>query len=261
MTGTKTLAMDMFTNPRFCEGILGIAQAHGPLGFWIQNLAPGMNPDATWRALMVVGALKDNRFETAVRELLVSPDSRVRAWACFALGQMRAEAALKQICALNSDTSLRVRVHASQAVQAMVGPEEAARHFPVRIPTSRRLVLISEDSRRFQTTLSELCSRMGFHVKTASSERETMALASALRPQAIITDNQKGKDNLSGLNMTWDLCRQADLHETIIFMLTADFVEPPFLWNGGDCFASKLLGLENLAHAIIEYFGRESQTH
>jgi hypothetical protein len=79
--------MDVFANPKFGKSILGIAQAYGDFGFWTENLAPRMNPDATWRALLVVGALKDSNFAKVVRRLLVSPDSRVHAWACFALGQ------------------------------------------------------------------------------------------------------------------------------------------------------------------------------
>jgi len=174
---------------------------------------------------------------------------------------MQAEAALEQICTMNADPSPRVRFHAWQAVQAIIGSEESARHF-LRIPTAKNLILISEDSDQWQTSLSSFCSKMGFQVRAASSEQETMALASVLKPQAIITDNQKGKDNLSGLNMTWDLCRRPELRETIIFMWTADFVEPQFLWNGGDCFLSKVIAeLRDLANVVMEYFGPKSQIH
>jgi len=246
--------MDIFANPRFGNAILSISQAYGNLGFWIENLAPGMNPDATWRALLIVGALKDTRFAAEARRLLVSPDSRVRAWACFALGQMKDEDALEQIYAMNADPSNRVRIHAWQAVQATVGPEESNRHFPIRIPTYESLILISDDSEKMQITLSTLYRKMGFQIRVASTEQETVNLALAVRPQAIITDNQKGKDNLSGLSMTWDLCRRPELRESIIFMLTADFVEPIFLWSGGDCFLSKYNAtLDDLANVVMEY--------
>jgi len=246
--------MDIFTNPTFGKAILGIAQAYGDPGFWIENLAPHMNPDATWRALLVVGALKDSRFADRARRLLVSPDSRVRAWACFALGQIKDESALNQIYAMNADPSHRVRVHAWQAVQAIVGPEESARHFPIHIPTWESLILISEDSENIRATLSNLYRKMKFQIRVASSEQETLDLALKLKPQAIITDNQKRTDNLSGLNMTWDLCRKPELRETIIFMLTGDFVEPIFLWSGGDCFLSKQKStLDNLAEVVLEY--------
>lgn len=64
-------------------------------------------------------------------------------------------------------------------------------------------------------------------------------LGDKIKPQVIITDNQERRDNFSGLNMTWDLCRNLDLRETILIMLTADEVEPMFLWQGGDFFLNK----------------------
>ena len=246
--------MDIFARPRFAKSILGIAQAYGDLGFWLENLEPGMNPDATWRALLLIGALKDPRFAKPARRLLVSPDSRVRAWACFALGQMENEDALEQIRAMNADPSNRVRIHAWQAIQAIVGPEEAIRHFPIRIPPQESLILISEDSKKMQATLSNLYGHLGFQTRAVSTEQATIRLAHRLRPQAIITDNQKGKDNLSGLNMTWALCRSTELRESVIFMLSADFIEPIFLWNGGDCFLSKFNAtVEDLVRVAIEY--------
>ena len=125
---------------------------------------------------------------------------------------------------------------------------------PIRVPNWESLILISEDSEKMQAKLSELYGNMRFQVKIASSEQETVDLALKLKPQAIITDNQKGKDNLSGLNMTWDLCRKPELRETVIFMLTADFNEPIFLWSGGDCFLSKQKStLNDLAEVVLEY--------
>ena len=250
--------MNNFANPTFGKAVLGIAQAYGNPVFWLENLAPHMNPDATWRALMVAGALKDSGLADTVRRFLVSPDSRVRAWACFALGQMKEEGALNQIYAMNADPSNRVRIHAWQAVQAIVGPEESARQFPIHVPNWENLILISDDSEKMQAILSDLCRKMRFQVKVASSEQETIDLALKLKPQAIITDNQKRSenrvDNLSGLNMTWDLCRKPELRETVIFMLTADFIEPIFLWNGGDYFLSKHgATLDELAHVVLEY--------
>jgi len=246
--------MDIFANPAFDKAILGIAQAYGGLGFWVPNLAPKNNPNATWRALLVIGALKDSRFADKARRLLVSSDSRVRAWACFALGQMKDESSLEQIYAMNADSSNHVRVHAWQAVQAIVGPEESTRHFPIRIPNWENLILISDDSKKIQDTLSDVYRGMKFQVRVASSEQETIELALKLKPQAILTDNQKGVDNLSGLNMIWDLCRRSELRETIIIMLTADFLEPIFLWSGGDCYLQKgRATLNDLAGVVLEY--------
>jgi len=73
-----------------------------------------------------------------------------------------------------------------------------------------------------------------------------------LKPLAIVTDNQKGRDNLSGLNMTWDICRIPELRETVLFMLSADYVEVAFLWGGGDCFIHKG-DLVNPGKPVVDY--------
>lgn len=141
---------------------------------------------------------------------------------------------------MNADPSNRVRIHARQAIHTLVGPEESSRHFPIPVPHGESLILVSEDSKTMRSKLSGFFRRAGFHVIDASTEAHTLLAARNLRPGAIITDNQKGRDNLSGLHLTWDLCRIPELRETIIFMLTADLVEAIFLWNGGDYFLSKL---------------------
>lgn len=246
--------MDGFANPKFRHFIPGIAQAYGDLGFWIQNLAPGTNPEATWRALLVVGSLKIEGFNVPMRGLLSQEDSRVRAWACFALGQLKDEAALDQIHAMNADPSNRVRFHAWQAVQAIVGSEETSYCLPRCIPSNGNPILISEDSKKMQSVLTSLFANLGFRVEVASTEKETIDKALRLKPQAVITDNQKGKDNLSGLNLTWELSRKAELRETVLFMLTADFIEPIFLWSGGDYFLSKTnCGLKDIGETVTSY--------
>ncbi|MFZ0533804.1 MAG: hypothetical protein WAM09_11540, partial [Anaerolineales bacterium] len=90
--------------------------------------------------------------------------------------------------------------------------------------------------------------KLGFITHTAATEKETIDLALKNKPQVIVTDNQKVSvinnlkwvDNISGLNMTWDICRLPELRETIIIMLTADEIEPIFLWQGGDFYLSKM---------------------
>ncbi len=54
--------------------------------------------------------------------------------------------------------------------------------------------------------------------------------------------------------MTWDICRHPELRETVLFMLTADFVEGVFLWNGGDYFLSKFrFSVTELVQVANEY--------
>ena len=105
-----------------------------------------------------------------------------------------------------------------------------------------------------QYALTSLFRKLGFSVETASTEEETLDKALRLKPQELITDNQKGKDNLSGLNMTWEVSRKAELRETVVFKLTADFIEPIFLCSGGDYFLSKTnCGLKEIGEAVTSY--------
>lgn len=246
--------MDTFVSPKFAPSVIGIAQAYGPLTFWLEQLNPEANPDGTWRALMLMGCLQKAEFAYRYRLFLAHRDSRVRAWACFALGQVKDEQSVELIHRLNADPSTRVRIHAWQAIQTMVGAEHSQRLFPIRNPPANTLVLISEDNKQAQAILAGMFSAAGYRVEAVSSELETMQAALSLKPQAIVTDNQKYTDDFSGLNMTWDMIRRPELRETVLFMLTADYVEPIFLWSGGDFFLHKSgTALDKLADAANEY--------
>ena len=246
--------MDTFSNPKFVDGVIGIAKAYGGIDFWTQNLRLDSNPDATWRSLLVIGCLKLTKFNINVRTLLNHDDSRVRAWACFALGQCQVEEAADDIFALNADPSNRVRIHAWQAIKAIIGPEQTTRPFDIRHSPQQRTILISEDSPQQKEVLSSILSTMGFQTIFSTTRDETMKMALKYRPDALITDNQKFYDNLSGLNMTWDICGIPDLREMTIFMITADWIEPVFLWYGGDLFLHKLSsGLKKIYAEIHEY--------
>jgi len=246
--------MDIWRDPAFDKSILGIAQAYGPYEFWTQNLQPGMNPDATWRGLLVVAALKDRQFAPNARNLLGNDDSRVRAWACFALAHLKDEAALEQILALREDPSCRVRFHARRAAQVISGKP---------VPPGRplwgharmgELILISDDAPETRARIERTLKGKPYRFTDVATEQETLAVALRFKPLAIVTDNQKGRDNLSGLNMAWDLCRHPELRETVLFMVTADLVEVAFLWNGGDWFIRKL-AREDAGTRIAEYLG------
>jgi CheY-like chemotaxis protein len=248
--------MDIWKDPAFDKSILGIAQAYGPYEFWTQNLQPGMNPEAAWRGLLVVAALKDRKFAPNARNLLGSADSRVRAWACFALAHLKDETALEQILVLREDPAPRVRFHARRAAQHISGkpvppgrPLYGHGHMGVH---AGPLILVSDDDPEAGKRMLGIFGAKGYRVTQTFTESETLANALRLKPQAIITDNQKGGDNLSGLNMTWDLCRNPQLRETVVFMHTADLVEIAFLWNGGDWFIRKL-AREDLGKQVAEY--------
>ena len=256
MTQDCSPGFDAFRNPKFCNEILGIADAHGGPKFWIENLRPDMNPDATWRALMVIGCMENTNNADDARRLLNHSDSRVRAWACFALGRLHDESSVEKIYALCSDPSNRVRVHARQTLQKLVGFEKANWHIFARNHTQEQecRILISEDSLFSLRFLPGILRNEKHHVDTAETASLTLKKALASRPKIIITDNQKGLDNLSGLNMTWDICRTPELRETIIIMRTADFVEPMFLWSGGDYFLLKDIGdPEQILLPVHEY--------
>jgi CheY-like chemotaxis protein len=252
---------------RLDKAILGIAQAFGPYDFWLENLNLRANPDTTWRALMIVSALRDVAFVEQAIFLLNSPDSRVRAWSCNYLAIMNQARASEKLFALAKDPSPRVRFQAQKAFVTMHGGENIfsgnRQVMHVQFP-----VLISEDNPQGREHLALLLEKQGFTTYTSETSKETINLALKVNPSVIITDNQKilfindpkfGKqpryiDNISGLNMTWDICRRPELRETLLFMLTADEVEPIFLWQGGDIFLSKMrLGAEMLG-GIIQAF-------
>jgi CheY-like chemotaxis protein len=252
---------------RLDKAILGIAQAYGPYDFWLENINPLANPDTTWRAFMVVSALKDVGFVDKAMFLLNSRDSRVRAWSCNYLAAVNHTEASEKIFSLCDDPSPRVRFHARKAFISMHGGENlftGNRQFiHAEFP-----VLISEDNPKGRENLAMILRKQGFTTYTADTARETLELALKVKPQVIVTDNQKITqvkdpkfnrmaryvDNISGLNMTWDICRFRELRETLLFMLTADELEPIFLWNGGDVFLSKFrLGAEMLG-GIIKTF-------
>ena len=243
-------------NPQFDKAILGIAQAYGPYRFWLENLFPGANPDATWRGLMVVSALKDKAFTELASVLLKSPDSRVRAWSCYYFGSIMYQDSSDKVFALTNDPSPRVRQHARHAISILQPGSTSGMDRGRRLVHDQFQVLISEDSPKSRQQITQVLRRIGFSTHSAPTESKTLALAKKLKPQVIITDNQKGKDNLSGLNMTWDLCRTSELRETILIMLTADEVEPIFLWQGGDYFLNKLrYGGAQLGPALEMYMG------
>jgi CheY-like chemotaxis protein len=207
--------------------------------FWYEVLTTDSHPDNLWRALLCIGCYQVTGPERIIRSKLQHPDSRVRAWSCFALCQLGDEVAADQISRLASDPSPRVRYHASQAIGSIVSPRESKKLFPYRGHPKDCLILVSDDSHAVQTQVSQIIEPLGYPLVFAADMCETLEKAEALKPMAILTDNQKYKDNTNGLRMTTILSSRRETREITIFMLTADWIEGPFLWHGGDLFIHK----------------------
>jgi len=250
--------MNAFIKPQFVRGILGIAEAYGTYDFWLQQLRPGENPEGTWKALLLLGCLKDPRYSKFIDNQLDSNNSRVRAWSCFALGQLKNDIWLESIRGKLDDPSCRVRFHSRQAINSINGEEFNIRHFPSNSAQKDKTIIISTDSKFDQNFFSILFNKRGFNVEMASTAEETIAKAFQLQADLIITDNQKKKpnqaDNLSGINMTWDISRNPNLSETIVIILTDDYIEPIFLWSGGDYYISKHTLRRGQVETIVEEY-------
>ncbi len=247
--------MGKFTDQRFCKSILDLAQVYGPYQFWIHNFAPGSNPDATWRALMVVAALNDHHLSKAVQAQLRSVDSRVRAWACTAVAALNDQTCLTELFRLTHDLSCRVRYRAREAIFDLNHRSINVSQRPQQGKSIGNVVtLISEDADKIRMFYEYKFSQMGYQPHVASTETDSISLAKKVHPALILTDNQKGRDNLSGLNMTWDICRSTELRESLVFMVTADRLEPAFLWYGGDEFFTKPLDINQLDQVLCGYF-------
>lgn len=244
--------IDRFTNPRFKQDILGIARAYGRISFWEENLGLDMNPEATWRAVLVCACLDQPKYAPTFVRMLRHPDSRVRAWACFGLGQCQDQRFLPHLEFKTNDGSGRVSMHARHALAALGGP----RLKPHQHMRQKRLALVSEDNEHDRAVFSAVLATKGYETVTAGTARETIALAAQHHPTVITTDNQKYRDNLSGLFMTQDISRNADLMDSAILMITQDEIEAAFLWHGGDLYLHKVfVSLEDITDAVDELCG------
>ena len=216
------------------QQVLMLGTAYGGPPFWYEVLFNDSHPDNIWRALLCIGCYRVTGSEQIIRSKLRHSDSRVRAWACFALRQLEDEAAADEISKLKSDPSRRVRYHAYRAIGAIVGSGEAERLFPYQRKPQDCLILVSDDSHHVQTQISKILESDGYPLVFASDTDETLSKVEALKPAAIITDNQKNRDNSNGLRMTTMISSQSETREITLFMLTADWIGGPFLWHGGD---------------------------
>ena len=231
-----------------------LAGAYGAPRFWLEVLATDSHPLNISRALLVLAHCDLPAPLDLIRSRLGHADSRVRAWACTCLGRRGDGGSLDQLDHLTADPSPRVRCHARRALRALgAGPHHCG---APPAGAAGQLALVSEDSPIARRTLAEVLRRNGVNVAAAACEQETLRKARALRPSLILTDNQKHRDNTSGLRMTEALAADPALSETLLFMVSADPVEGLFLWNGGDAFVHKVTAsLRRLERYLSEYLG------
>lgn len=246
-----------FSSQLLRRQVLSIGDAYGGPPFWYELLREDSNPDNVWRALLYIGCFTAPGPEPAIRNKLLHPDSRVRAMACFALGRFQDEAAADRLRQLCGDPSPRVRIHARTALAAIVEAGDLPPMGSAATPSDSAIILVSEDSLRLQDAIAEALQSLGQRVACAADTVETIEIARRLRPIIVVTDNQKGKDNTAGLRVTEAISRDPTLRESILLMLSADFLDGVFLWHGGDCFIHKILaGLGQLQAVAAEYLQR-----
>lgn len=220
--------------------IVSIGNGYGGRLFWYEILREDSVSNSIRKALLYIGCLGLPGAESAIRQKLSHPSSRVRAAACKALGTLRDLTSVGLLQELETDSSPRVRTEAKQAVASLRAGSNGKGTAPASAAgPDRPLVLISDDSAHVQDSITGMLTPFNFRFAYASSLQETMGMARRLRPDAILTDNQKGRDNQSGLRMTSMIAEDESQDETALVMVTADRIAGPFLWEGGDSFYLK----------------------
>jgi CheY-like chemotaxis protein len=119
-------------------------------------------------------------------------------------------------------------------------------------------VIVSDDSPHNAEMYGRLIRNLGCQVAVARTEAGTLTEARRTPPDLVVTDNQKWRDNSSGLRMTEELAGDPSLSEIVVIMASADPIEAAFLWNGGDHFIHKRFGsLYQVGHLVQEYLASE----
>jgi len=239
---------------RAAAQIVSIGNGYGGRLFWYEILREDSVSNNIRKALLYIGCLSIPGAELAVRQKLHHPSSRVRSAACKAVSLLKDAASIEALHDLDADPSPRVRTEARRALVALHvkgnGKETAA---PEPADPGQPLVLISDDSARVQDQMTQMLTPYDFRLAYASSLPETMEMAHRLLPDAILTDNQKGRDNQSGLRMTGMIAQDEGHGDTGLVMVSADPIAGPFLWEGGDRFFLKpFVPTEALARALRE---------
>jgi CheY-like chemotaxis protein len=234
--------------------IVSIGNAYGGRPFWLEILREDSESDNIRRALLFIASLGIRGAELAIRLKLRHPSSRVRAAACKAVGRLMDLRATGILRELTSDPAILVRTEAHYALATLRrrrnGSHHSVCHSDLRGP--RPLVLVSDDSRRVHQQISRLLSPYAFRMAFASTLVESIDMARLLFPDAIITDNQKGRDNRSGLRLTEAIANDQAFDNTTLIMISADRIQGPFLWEGGDVFYYKhFVPVQALAETVL----------
>lgn len=246
--------MTIFHVDRFRPQIISAATLYGGSIFWNDILATDVYPENLWRGMLYIGCAKLPGFNHQIYMKLNHPDSRVRAYGCFALGQLIERRALQRIDQLIFDPSPRVRVHARFAHNVLTGEQfaDGEQNDQKDIPKER--VLISEDSGVAQDQIIEGLAGIEIEIEVASTMEETIEKAHQWKPSLIITDNQKWGDNTNGLRMISEISRTPELQNILLFVLTADTIEAAVLWHGGDLhFHKSQYALAAIGYHISSY--------
>lgn len=241
---------------RTAAQVVALGDAYGGRLFWYEILRTDSYNDSIRKALLYLGCLGMAGPELAIRQKLFHQCSRVRSAACRAVGLLRDAPSAEILSDLESDFSARVRCEARRALRAL-GVEANGRE---KVSTdeepgdkNRPLILISDDDPTVQDRLAGLLSPHGFRLAYACSLEETMAMATRLEPKVVITDNQKGRDNQSGLRMT-RMFAQDDYYDDMgLVMISVDPIAGPFLWEGGDRFYWKpMFSAEEMVNSLTD---------
>lgn len=100
------------------EGIEALAEVYGGRDVWLTALMQDSQPANRWRALLYIAAAGISGIRPDLHEELAHPDSRVRAWTCYALGAAGLPGAVPRLQGMTEDSSRRVRFQAVRALAA-----------------------------------------------------------------------------------------------------------------------------------------------
>lgn len=223
----------------FARQVLSIGDAYGGPRFWLEIALTDTCAENLWRSLLYLGCLGWGGGSFPSEKHLEHPDSRVRAWACFVLGREGALHGSEFLRRAVTDPSPRVRFRARQALTCVLGKQELDNLPGVMRFNTRARIVVSDDSEGVRDQIGWILQHKDLDLIGVSTPEETLEVAHSTTPDAILTDNQKGRDNTSGLRMVEQISRDSTLAEVPIMMFTADPVEGPFFWCGGDAFALK----------------------